>query len=61
MNWIDVFIREEYKNIILNKALEYEHLNPVQASFVTQAEDRKYKSSKDFCGRKELTKLNSGS
>lgn len=43
---------------MFDKVLEYIHLNPVVSGFVTQPEDWKYSSARDFCGRKGLIELN---
>lgn len=34
---------------MFDKTLEYIHLNPVAAGFITKPEDWKYSSAKDFC------------
>ena len=35
---------------MFDKTLDYIHQNPVQAGFVTRAEDWKYSSARDCCG-----------
>ena len=42
---------------MFDKILDYIHQNPVQAGFVTRAEDWKYSSARDFCGMKGLVQL----
>lgn len=42
---------------MFDKKLEYIHQNPVQAGFVTNQEDWKFGSAKDFCGMKGLVEL----
>ncbi|MEO6837730.1 MAG: transposase [Ginsengibacter sp.] len=43
---------------MFDKILDYIHLNPVMAGFVTKPEDWKYSSARDFCGKKGLIELN---
>ena len=43
---------------MFDKKLDYIHQNPVQAGFVTNEEDWKYSSARDFCGMKRLIELN---
>ena len=43
---------------MFDKILEYIHLNSIVAGFVTQIEDWKYSSARDFCGKKRLIELN---
>ena len=43
---------------MFDKTLEYIHLNPVMAGFVTKPEDWKYSSARDFAGMKGLIELN---
>ena len=43
---------------MFDKTLEYIHLNPVVAGFVTSPEDWKYSSARDFAGLKGLIELN---
>ena len=40
-----------------NKKLDYIHQNPVQSGFVTNHEDWKYSSARDFFGMKGLIEL----
>ena len=42
---------------MFDKVLDYTHLNPVMAGFVSRPEDWKYSSAKDFCGVKGLIEL----
>ena len=42
---------------MFDKVLDYTHLNPVMAGFVSRSEDWKYSSAKDFCGIKGLIEL----
>ena len=42
---------------MFDKTLNYIHQNPVQAGFVTNPEDWKYSSARDFCGMKGLVEL----
>ena len=42
---------------MFDKVLDYTHLNPVMAGFVSRPEDWKYSSAKDFCGIKGLIEL----
>lgn len=42
---------------VFDKTLKYIHLNPVTAGFVSNAEDWKYSSARDFCSMKGLIKL----
>ncbi|MEO6681801.1 MAG: transposase [Ginsengibacter sp.] len=42
---------------MFDKVLDYTHLNPVMAGFVSKPEDWKYSSAKDFCGIKGLIEL----
>ena len=42
---------------MFDKTLDYIHLNPVLAGFVTKPEDWKYSSARDFCGMKGLVEL----
>ena len=42
---------------MFNKILEYIHMNPVVAGFVSNPEDWKYSSARDFCGLKGLIEL----
>ena len=43
---------------MFDKTLEYTHLNPVMAGFVSKPEDWKYSSARDFSGLKGLIELN---
>src|SRR6266487_6754574 len=43
---------------MFDKTLDYIHLNPVMAGFVTKPEDWKYSSARDFYGTKGLIQLN---
>ena len=42
---------------MFDKTLEYIHLNPVMAGFVTKPEDWKYSSARDFCKMKRSINL----
>ncbi|MEO8853619.1 MAG: hypothetical protein ABI359_07565 [Ginsengibacter sp.] len=42
---------------MFDKPLEYFHLNPVMAAFVTKPEELKYFSALDFSGLKGLIEL----
>ena len=42
---------------MFDKILEYIHMNPVVAGFVSKPEDWKYSSAKDFCGLKGMIEL----
>lgn len=42
---------------MFDRTLEYIHLNPVVAGFVTKPEDWKYSSARDFCGMKGIIDL----
>lgn len=42
---------------MFKKVLEYVHLNPVVAGFVTQPEDWKYSSARNFAGMEGLIEL----
>ena len=42
---------------MFDKILEYIHMNPVTAGFVSKPEDWKYSSARDFCGMKGLIEL----
>lgn len=53
IHWIDLFIRKEYKNIVVNseifcQRLKYIHCNPVETGFVENEEDYFYSSARDF-------------
>ena len=43
---------------MFDEILEYIHLYPVVAGFVSQPEDWNYRSARDFCGKKGLVHLN---
>ncbi len=43
---------------MFDKTLEYIHMNPVMAGFVSKPEDWKYSSARDFCGLNGLIELN---
>lgn len=62
IDWIDVFIRDEYRHVFthshpielsgntIQQKLEYIHLNPVAAGFVDVPEAWIYSSARDYCG-----------
>jgi len=59
VNWIDVFIRNEYKEVMLDRKimeqkLDYVHNNPVSAGFVSSPTDWIYSSARDYAGEKGL-------
>ncbi len=50
VNWIDIFSREMYVEILLEslRFLDYLHENPVKAGYVWEAQHYKYSSAIDY-------------
>ena len=54
VEWLDVFKRNEYKNILIYEKINYIHNHPVEEGLVSREKDNLYSSAADYAGEKGI-------